>query len=120
VGRPFYVYDNDGDYLGSFATWAAAHDWAHLQIAVGSMAAPLEIEDRRTRSARRIWADRCALTFRSTGDPAWELATGDHLGDTVEHCAPADPRYGSGYRTEGAIPAPPSLAGPPAPRRPTA
>ncbi len=58
--RPCHVYDYDGDYLGSFNTWSAAHEWAHLQAAMGGVQGPLELEDERVGQRRRIWVDRCA------------------------------------------------------------
>ncbi len=60
MGRTCHVYDYEGEHLASFTTWDAAHEWAHLQAALGSVATPVEIEDRRHRRlARRVWADRC-------------------------------------------------------------
>jgi hypothetical protein len=130
VGRPFHVYDSDGEHLGSFATWLTAHDWAHLQIAVGSMAAPLEVEDRRSRTARRIWADRCTFSTALAGSRSWEFNVGDHLddlagdfsgdfagdlagdpaGDLADRCATTGPAHGGDPRF---------FAGPPAPRSPS-
>jgi hypothetical protein len=107
VVRSVHVYDNDGECLGSFATWATAHDWAHFQIAVGSMAAPLEIEDRRSRTTRRVWADRCVF-----GGTALDVD------DPGERCGVGLDGPGGGPTGEPA--AARSFAGPPAPRRPTA
>lgn len=58
--RPCHVYDYDGEYLGSFTSWSAAHEWAHLQAAMGGVLGPLEVEDRRVGERRRVWVDRCA------------------------------------------------------------
>jgi hypothetical protein len=62
--RPFHVYDHEGSHLGSFSTWQAAHDWAHLQVAVTSLPAPLEVEDRQLGVRRRVWADQCEAVER--------------------------------------------------------
>ncbi|WP_235433555.1 MULTISPECIES: hypothetical protein [Protofrankia] len=62
MDRPYHVYDYDGEHLGSFATWDAAHDWAHLQAALGGVLGPLDVEDRRNRVGRRLWAERCEFT----------------------------------------------------------
>ncbi|EIV93773.1 hypothetical protein [Frankia sp. QA3] len=58
--RPCHVYDYDGEYLGSFTSWSAAHEWAHLQAAMGGVPGPLEVEDRQLGQRRRVWVDRCA------------------------------------------------------------
>jgi len=58
--RPCHVYDYDGEYLGSFSSWSAAHEWAHLQAAMGGVPGPLEVEDRQLGARRRVWVDRCA------------------------------------------------------------
>ncbi|MBL7495531.1 hypothetical protein I6A84_05135 [Frankia sp. CNm7] len=58
-GRPLHVYDHEGTHLGSFAAWETAHEWAHLQVALTSLPGPLEIEDRRRGTRRRVWADHC-------------------------------------------------------------
>ncbi|WP_063822686.1 MULTISPECIES: hypothetical protein [Frankia] len=58
--RPCHVYDYDGEYLGSFTSWSAAHAWAHLQAAMGGVPGPLEVEDRQLGQRRRVWVDRCA------------------------------------------------------------
>ncbi len=59
AARPFHVYDQAGSHLGSFAAWDTAHDWAHLQVALTSLPAPLEVEDRRLGTRRRVWVDHC-------------------------------------------------------------
>jgi hypothetical protein len=117
VGRPFHVYDSGGEHLGSFTSWVAAHEWAHLQIALGSLAAPLDVEDRRTRAARQIWADRCALGPEPDPEPDADVTNGNE----------AVLAAGPGLRAAAQCPAAPpgagaalgTLTGPPHPRRPT-
>lgn len=58
--RPCHVYDYDGEHLGSFTSWSAAHEWAHLQAAMGGVLGPLEVEDRHAGEHRQVWVDRCA------------------------------------------------------------
>jgi hypothetical protein len=62
AARPFHVYDHEGAHLGSFASGTTAHDWAHLQVELTSLPAPLEVEDRRRGTGRRVWADHCEAT----------------------------------------------------------
>ncbi|OAA25999.1 hypothetical protein UG55_10187 [Frankia sp. EI5c] len=59
MGRPFHVYDYEGEHLGSFPSWDRAHEWAHLQAALHGVPTPLEVEDRANAGRRRVWADRC-------------------------------------------------------------
>ncbi|MBX6388387.1 MAG: hypothetical protein IRZ08_05205 [Frankia sp.] len=59
VGRPYHVFDLDGEHLGSFADWDTAHGWARLQVVLGGVPAPVEVEDRRNRVTHRLWADHC-------------------------------------------------------------
>lgn len=59
MSRPCHVYDYEGEHLASFASWDAAHEWAHMQAALGGVATPVEVEDRHHGLARRVWAERC-------------------------------------------------------------
>jgi hypothetical protein len=80
MGRSCHVYDYEGEHLASFTSWDTAHDWAHLQAALGGVATPVELEDRHRRVTRRVWADRCEQldasemrtqrTSRNAFDPA--------------------------------------------------
>ncbi|WP_131745853.1 hypothetical protein [Frankia sp. Cppng1_Ct_nod] len=84
MGRPYHVYDHDGEYLGSFATWDAAHDWAHLQAALGGVLAPLEIEDRRNHVGRRLWAERCEFVL-------WQQSRQEHDMEDIGGCVAGGP-----------------------------
>ncbi|ONH29775.1 hypothetical protein [Pseudofrankia asymbiotica] len=74
ASRPYHVYDHEGEHLGSFTAWETAHEWAHLQVALSALPAPLEVEDRHRDSRRQVWADYCAPfpapaeTADTTGD----------------------------------------------------
>lgn len=57
--RDFHVFDGGGEHLGSFPTFTAAHDWAHLQAALGGVTTPVAVEDRVRRVTRQISRDAC-------------------------------------------------------------
>jgi hypothetical protein len=57
--RPFRVYDGDGAFVGDFAEWLAAHQWAHERAAEPGTRLPVEIEDRSRLYAEQVWPDRC-------------------------------------------------------------
>jgi hypothetical protein len=101
--RPCHVYDYDGEYLGSFTSWPAAHEWAHLQAAMGGVQGPLEVEDRLLGQRRRVWVDRCAdlLTPLPPAGPA--PSPGAHAGGQA---APGEARADgplTGGSLEGAV-----------------
>jgi hypothetical protein len=91
VGRPYHVYDYEGEHLGSFADWDMAHEWAHLQVAMNGIPAPLDVEDRRHHTRRRIWADHCEQGAAHTvGQPT---AAGPASLGTAALCAVAAPAF---------------------------
>jgi hypothetical protein len=57
--RPFRVYDGDGAFVGDFAGWLAAHQWAHQRAAEPGTRLPVEIEDRSRLHTEQVWPDRC-------------------------------------------------------------
>lgn len=91
--RPFHVYDHEGAHLGSFASGTTAHDWAHLQVALTSLPAPLEVEDRRQGTGRRVWADHCEAT-RIGDAPARGGAASEPGAEDVAGQGTADGRGG--------------------------
>jgi hypothetical protein len=112
--RPYHVYDHEGTHLGSFAVWQAAHDWAHLQVALTSLPAPLDVEDRRLGTCRRVWADHCeahpAETRRDQDSASQPTPSG--CDETHVMTRPGQPAGAAPYpagATEGA-PTPPAAA----------
>jgi hypothetical protein len=85
ASRPYHVYDQEGEHLGSFTAWDTAHEWAHLQVALSALPGPLEVEDRHRSTRRRVWADHCSPFPGSGREP-----TGDTGGDAGSH---ADGRH---------------------------
>jgi hypothetical protein len=86
--RGFHVFDGLREHLGSFQTFHAAHDWAHLQAALGGVATPVEIEDRARRVTRQITRDGCeTVVWRSTG-PGHAPAADEASGATADRPAP--------------------------------
>lgn len=136
MGRPCHVFDYDGEYLGSFTVWSAAHEWAHLQAALGGVPGPLEVEDRRAGQRHRIWADHCEpLTVPRRGaapDAGGVDAGGVDAGESLIGAGPRGAEGGA-RRTAGEAGGPPegfdqpttcgvldALAfNPPRPRRPS-
>ncbi|MEX5633829.1 hypothetical protein [Parafrankia sp. FMc2] len=103
MGRPFHVYDYEGEHLGSFPSWDRAHEWAHLQAVLHGVPTPLEVEDRATAGRRRVWAERCEPVVpaprtasvdggRAGGDP---LADGRCAAVSAPVFAPPRPRQPS-------------------------
>lgn len=90
MSRPYHVFDYEGEYLGSFASWETAHEWAHIQALLGGVPAPLTVEYRRTTESLYVWADRCEPATGPTGGtgPAGEL-DGSGLFQDVHRCATA-------------------------------
>ncbi|KPM56809.1 hypothetical protein ACG83_02805 [Frankia sp. R43] len=78
MGRPFHVYDYEGEHLGAFPSWERAHEWAHLQAVLNGVPTPLEVEDRSTSSRRRVWADRCEPVGAGASNPGAPASTGTH------------------------------------------
>ncbi|WP_163553063.1 hypothetical protein [Candidatus Frankia alpina] len=94
---PRPCHDYDYDYLGSFTSWPAAHEWAHLQAAMGGVPGPLEVEDRQLGQRRRVWVDRCADLLAAAETPAGSHApravgsAADHTRSPIDHAgSPAD------------------------------
>ncbi|MCK9900046.1 hypothetical protein CC117_05350 [Parafrankia colletiae] len=113
MGRPFHVYDYEGEHLGSFPSWDRAHEWAHLQAVLHGVPTPLEVEDRATAGRRRVWAERCEPVV-----PAPRTApvdAGRAGGDPVS----GDPPYGDPLADGlcAAVSAP--VFAPPRPRQPS-
>ncbi|WP_157845296.1 hypothetical protein [Pseudofrankia saprophytica] len=94
ASRPYHVYDHEGDHLGSFTAWETAHEWAHLQVALSALPAPLEVEDRRRRTRRQVWVDHCAPfptpATEATGSPGTDPGT--PLAASAFAFAPPHPR----------------------------
>jgi hypothetical protein len=78
--RRFHVFDGSGEHLGSFLTFQAAHDWAHLQARLGGVPLPLDVEDRARQVTRRVTGGDCQ-------DFAWEAVP---LG-SPDPCDPPEP-----------------------------
>jgi hypothetical protein len=56
--------------LGSFTDWDSAHAFAHEAVALSETAVPVEVDDRRQRLSRRVWAHRCEfVTWHSVRRP---------------------------------------------------
>jgi hypothetical protein len=60
--RPFLVFDGDGELVGSFPDWEAAHTWAHRRSAEPLTAQPVQIEDRVGRRTWTVEGGSCRLT----------------------------------------------------------
>ncbi len=60
--RRYQVYDGDGELVGTFLEWEAAHSWAHLRAVESGTLLPVQIEDRADRRTWTIEGDRCRLT----------------------------------------------------------
>ncbi|MGF7238737.1 MAG: hypothetical protein ACQSGP_27835 [Frankia sp.] len=67
--RGFHVFDADREHLGSFQTFHAAHDWAHLQAALGGVTTPVEVEDRARRITRHITRETCETVIWRAASP---------------------------------------------------
>jgi hypothetical protein len=127
VSRPVHVYDADGAHLGSFARWEPAHEWAHLQVMLGGLSAPLQVEDRRHGVHRWIWADHCTAVepFRdatgSASAPAAAMvgSSPDAQGPSVRQ-GPEEPTCMTTVttRTAGSPTNAVNPSSPPQPRRP--
>jgi hypothetical protein len=81
AARRFHVFDGHGEMLGSFTDWDSAHAFAHEVVALPRTATPVEVDDRRQRLSRRVWAHRCEfVTWTSVqSQPASEQPSGcDH------------------------------------------
>jgi hypothetical protein len=85
VIRPFHVLNGLGEQLAAFATWDAAHQWAHEVATMRGPELPLEVEDRMQRITRRITATSCELI-------AWTVFTKIGGCEPVEE-APRVPPY---------------------------
>jgi hypothetical protein len=127
AARPFHVYDHEGSHLGSFAAWEKAHDWAHLQVALTSLPAPLEVEDRRLGTRRRVWADHCEPSSTPSGPATAFVEPAPVTGRAASDAEGRLARPESGGRgdmstaTTRTVPTqerPPNLHTPPHPRRP--
>lgn len=59
--RPYDVCDAQGEVLGTFDAFEAAHGWAHQRAGEPDVDLPLTVDDRRTRVSRRVWPARCEL-----------------------------------------------------------
>jgi hypothetical protein len=59
--RAFRAYDGDGTFLGDFAAWPLAHEWAHQRAAEPLTPLPVEIEDRSRVHVEQVWPDRCQV-----------------------------------------------------------
>jgi len=59
--RAFRAYDGDGTFLGDFAAWLPAHEWAHQRAAEPLTRLPVEIEDRSRIQFEQVWPDRCQV-----------------------------------------------------------
>jgi hypothetical protein len=89
VGRPYHVFDLDGEHLGSFADFDAAHGWARLQVLLGGVPAPVEVEDRRNRVTHRLWADRCEQLAPRPRQPADSAVAAGSSATGAPACCPA-------------------------------
>jgi hypothetical protein len=85
--RVFHVFDAHREYLGSFQTFHAAHDWAHLQAALGGVATPIEVDDRARRVTRQITRESCETLACGSLVPA--KAAADGADDYPPHCPAA-------------------------------
>jgi hypothetical protein len=65
--RRFLVFDGDGAFVASFASWDAAHAWSHMRAAEPLTSLPVVIEDRLGGDGdRRTWVVEpglCRLTL---------------------------------------------------------
>jgi hypothetical protein len=92
VGRPYHVYDHDGEHLGSFADWDVAHEWAHLQALLGGVMTPLELEDRDSRVSRRMTATYCEFLVWARTDVTFDLDGASRCVNASGDFAPPMPR----------------------------
>jgi hypothetical protein len=60
--RPYLVFDGDGELVGSFPDWEAAHTWAHRRSAEPLTPQPVQIEDRVGRRTWTVEGGSCRLT----------------------------------------------------------
>lgn len=103
ASRPFRVYDGDGVYLGDFAGWLPAHQWAHERAAEPGTYLPVEIEDRSRMYVEQVWPEHCQVLhstppvvvpscpLANVGSPALRLVT-----DEVEEADGRDGAAASG------------------------
>jgi hypothetical protein len=64
--RAYQVFDPDGTYVGEFATWWEAHEWAHRRAAELPGEA-VEIDRRAGRLTWVVHADCCELVAWTAG-----------------------------------------------------
>jgi hypothetical protein len=62
MARPYLVFDGDGELVGTFRDWEAAHTWAHQRSAEPLTALPVQIEDRVGRRTWTVEGGSCRLT----------------------------------------------------------
>lgn len=61
-GRPFLVFDGDGEPVATFSTWESAHVWSHMRASEPLTLLPVRIEDHLERCTWTIDADQCRMT----------------------------------------------------------
>ena len=98
--RRFVVWDADGNPLGAFFDFDAAHRWAHRRLGLDALRSPLTLDDRVAMVSRRISRGRCELVAwaefavlpgcdLAVPSPSHDLSTPGAAGEGVQPNRPA-------------------------------